>query len=261
MRSKGFSKMAAAQVDSPWLAPPERLTLSSDVVHVWRASLEQSLSAVKRFEHTLSIDERLRADRFYFRQDRDRFIVARGILRAILGHYLDRAPQTLAFIYSFYGKPSLALESEANPIRFNISHSHETALYAVSRGREIGVDVERVRDGLAIEEIVTSFFSGPELSALSSLPAELQKRAFFACWTRKEAYIKAKGEGLSLPLAQFDVSLIPGEPATLTATRPNSEEAHRWSLHELTLGPDYAAAFVVEGRDYSLSCWHWPKLP
>jgi|SRR5580698_420145 4'-phosphopantetheinyl transferase len=261
MKGNGCSTIVAAPIDSLWLAPPERLTMSGDVVHVWRARLDQSSPVIKHFEHTLPVDERLRADRFYFRQDRDRFIAARGILRTILGRYLDRAPQALTFIYGAYGKPSLALESDANPIRFNISHSHGTALYAVTRGREIGVDLEYVRNGLAIEEIVTSFFSRTEISALCSLSAELRRRAFFACWTRKEAYIKAMGEGLSLSLAQFDVSLIPGEPAVLLATRPDSKEALRWSLHELALGPDYVAAFVVEGRDCSLSCWQWPQLP
>jgi 4'-phosphopantetheinyl transferase len=250
--------VAAASSDSIWLPPPERLTLDSGAVHVWLASLDQSPSQVSHFQDTLAADERSRASRFYFRHDRERFIVARGVLRAILGRYLNRAPESLAFRYSFYGKPALVSESGVETIRFNISHSHGTALYVVTRGREIGVDLELIRDGLEIEQIAERFFSRREVSALSALPTELRQRAFFLCWTRKEAYIKARGEGLSLPLDQFDVSLIPGEPAALLSTQPDPDEALRWSLQELALASGYAAAFAVEARSCSLSCWQWP---
>jgi 4'-phosphopantetheinyl transferase len=211
-----------------------------------------------RLEHTLSVDERMRADRFYFREDRERFVVARGLLRTILGRYLDRAPASLAFTQNHYGKPSLVSEAGADPIRFNVSHSHGTALYAIARDLEIGVDLELIRDGLAVEQVARSFFSPREVSALSALPPELRRRAFFLCWTRKEAYIKARGEGLSLPLDQFEVSLIPGEPAALMSTQPESDGPSRWSLQDLSLASGYVAAFAVEGRTRPLFCWQWP---
>jgi len=213
---------------------------------------------VGRFQNTLSVDEQLRAHRFYFRKDRERFVVARGLLRTILGRYLDRAPQNVAFTYNQYGKPSIVSKAGAESIRFNVSHSHGTALYAITRGLEIGVDLELIRDGLEVEQIATSFFSHREVSALCALPAEHRRHAFFLCWTRKEAYIKARGEGLSLPLDQFEVSLIPGEPAALMSTQPESGEAFRWSLQDLSLASGYVAAFAVEGRARSLCCWQWP---
>jgi 4'-phosphopantetheinyl transferase len=133
------------------------------------------------------------------------------------------------------------------------------ALYAVARGREVGIDLEFIRRDLEVEQIAERFFSRQEIATLRALPADLRRDAFFLCWTRKEAYIKARGEGLSLPLDQFDVSLIPGEPAALLSTRPDSDEALRWSLQELPLGSGYVAALAVEGRGRSFSCWQWPR--
>ena len=254
---KSFVKVVDAQLDPTWPQPPEQLTLSSDAVHVWRASLEQESSQLDRFQSTLAADERSRAGQFHFQRDRERFIVARGILRAILGRYLGKPPESLSFSYSSHGKPALVHEPQAEAIRFNLSHSHGLALYAVTRGREIGVDLELIREGLAIEQIAERFFSRQEFLALCALPPELRRRAFFLGWTRKEAYIKARGEGLSLPLDQFDVSLTPGEPAMLLNTRPDSEEALRWSLQELAPSSSYAAALAVEGNGSALSYWRW----
>jgi 4'-phosphopantetheinyl transferase len=248
-------KPATSLIDSQWLAPPQTLSLDNNGVHVWRADLDQEPSIVGQFQHTLSVDERLRAHRFYFHQDRKRFIVGRGLLRTILGRYLDRAPEKLAFKYNHCGKPSIVSKAGAEPIRFNVSHSHGTALYAITRDLEIGVDLELIRDGLEVEQIATSFFSRREVSALNALPAELRRRAFFLCWTRKEAYVKARGEGLSLPLDQFEVSLSPGEPAALLSTQPDSGETFRWTLQDLSLASGYVAAFAVRGRASSLCCW------
>jgi 4'-phosphopantetheinyl transferase len=253
-------EMTAASLDSPWSSAPERLSLDSGEVHVWRASLDHSSSQVDRFRETLDCDERSRADRFCFSRDRERFIVARGVLRALLGRYLNRAPESLAFSYGTHGKPVLDSESDADAIRFNLSHSHGTALYAVTRGREIGVDLEFIRSDLEAEQIAERFFSHSENVTLRALPLRLRKYAFFLCWTRKEAYIKARGEGLSMPLDQFDVSLIPGEPAALLSTKPDAGEALRWSLRDLNLGRCYAAALAAQGRDWTLSRWQWPAF-
>jgi 4'-phosphopantetheinyl transferase len=247
-------KPITSLVDSQWLAPPQSLSLNNNAVHIWRANLDQSPLMVGRFQHTLSVDEQMRADRFYFRQDRERFVNGRGLLRTILGCYLDSAPENLVFRYNHYGKPSIASKAGPDRIRFNVSHSHGTALYAVARDLEIGVDLELIRDGLEVEQIAASFFSRREVSALKALPAELRRHAFYLCWTRKEAYIKARGEGLSLPLDQFEVSLSPGEPAALISTQPDSEAVH-WSLQDLSLASGYVAAFAVRGRASSLCCW------
>jgi 4'-phosphopantetheinyl transferase len=244
----------------PWRLPPETFILGSDEVHVWRATLDQPPSQIESFRHTLAADEHARAERFYFQRDREHFIVARGVLRSLLGCYLNKAPECLSFRYSSYGKPALAGESGGNTVRFNLSHSHRVALYAVTRGREVGIDLERIRFDLDVEQIAERFFSRWEIATLLTLPPEVQRQAFFLCWTRKEAYIKARGEGLSLPLDQFDVSLIPGEPAALLSTHQGSHEALRWSLQELTPAPGYVAALAVEGRGWRLACWQWPDL-
>lgn len=237
----------------PWRVPPGTLVLGVDDVHVWRATLDQP---PPHFLHNLAADEQAWAERFYFEKDREHFIVAHGVLRAILGRYLNRAPESLSFCYSAHGKPSLA----GNAIRFNMSHSHGIALYAVTRGREVGIDIERIRSNVEVEEVAERFFSQREVAKLRTLPAGVQREAFFNCWTRKEAYIKARGEGLSLPLDQFDVSLAPGEPVALLGTRPDPSEAARWSLRELPPTPGYVAALAVAGQGWRLTCWPWTDL-
>jgi 4'-phosphopantetheinyl transferase len=163
--------------------------------------------------------------------------------------------------YNAYGKPELAPDSNAPPLRFNLSHSHELALFGFAYGREIGIDIEYIRPTFAREQIAAQFFSPRENAALRLLAADQHALGFFNCWTRKEAYIKARGQGLSLPLDQFDVSLTPGEPAVLLQTRDIPQEAARWSLHALAPGPGYLAALAVEGREWSLSTWHWSGQP
>lgn len=243
---------------SSWCPPPEILTLDSSEVHVWRASLDLPASRTQRLEQPLSLDEREKAERFYFQKDRKRFIVTRGLLRMILSLYLEIEPGQLRFDYDIYGKPTLARESGEAGLCFNLSHSHGIALYAVTRNREIGVDIERVRADVEIQQIAERFFSPQEYETLCALPSNMQAEAFFACWTRKEAYIKARGEGLAFPLNQFDVSLAPGEPAALLSTKGDPQEASRWSLHELDPGPGYVAALAVEGYGWRLKCWQWP---
>ena len=242
-----------------WGFPPATIALGDNDVHVWRVSLDESAPQRNRLLRTLAADERTKAERFHFQKDRERFVTAHGILRAILGRYLNRDPESLSFCYGSHGKPVLAGESGADALRFNMSHSHEAVLYAVTRGREIGIDVEFIRCDLEAEQIAERFFSKKEIATLRSLPPGIRQYAFFLCWTRKEAYIKARGEGLSIPLDQFDVSLIPGEPAALLSTQTDSDEALRWSLHELALGAGYAAALAAEGRDWTLTCWQWPR--
>jgi len=232
--------------------------LGHDEVHVWRAALDQTASRIQSFLHTLAADERARAERFYLERDREHFVVARGVLRAVLGWYLNRAPECLSFCYGSHGKPALAGDSGGDAIRFNVSHSGGVALYAVTRGREVGIDLERIRFDVAVAEIAERFFSRGEIAMLRALPTEAQRQAFFRCWTRKEAYIKARGEGLSLPLDQFDVSLAPGEPAELLRTRRDPSEASRWSIEELIPAPGYVAALAVEARGWRLTCWQWP---
>jgi 4'-phosphopantetheinyl transferase len=240
-----------------WPSPPQRLSLESEDVHVWRAKLDQPSETLQALLRLLSPDESERAWRFYFRKDREHFIVARGVLRRILGSYLSLEPSSLRFAYSNYGKPALAGIMDQPTLRFNLSHSGELALYGFTLGREIGLDLEFRREDFAGLEIAERFFSAREVEVLRSLPPQLRTEGFFNCWTRKEAYIKAVGLGLSLPLDQFDVSLSPGEPAALLRTGDDERETARWSLKALTPAEGYSAALAVEGHDWHLKHWHW----
>jgi len=144
-------------------------------------------------------------------------------------------------------------------LQCNVSHSHELALLAFSYRRELGVDVEYMRTNIEYEDLARHSFSPNEQAVLLALPPEVRQQAFFNCWTRKEAYIKARGMGLSLDLAIFDVSLVPGEPIALLASREDQREVARWRFYELDPGPGYAGALAVEGQEWALHCWQWPE--
>ncbi len=229
------------------------LVLSSDEVHVWQALLDEL--QLTKLEPTLSADERARANRLRFEKDRRHFIVGRGLLRTILGSYLNVEPGGLQFCYGPYGKPALAKESNVDEIRFNLSHSHGLALYAITRKREVGVDLELVQPEIEDERVAAQFFSPREIAMLRALPSEGKKEGFFKCWTRKEAYIKARGDGLAFPLDQFDVSVSPSAPAVLLRNDHEAQEIVRWSLQHLSPKLGYVAALVVEGHDWRLKCW------
>lgn len=240
--------------DAFWEAPPSTLQLAQDKVHVWRASLEQPEETLRQLRRLLSPDERSRAERFYFERDRRRFVVARGRLRQLIGRYLDLAPEAICFSYNAYGKPALARQAhpDAAALCFNLSHSHELALYAFTCGREVGIDVEYMRRDIEYEELARHSFSAQEQAVLHALPLDLKSEGFYNCWTRKEAYIKARGAGLAIPLDLFDVTLRPGEPAVLLASREDTREPQRWQFTALAPGPDYAGALAVEGRGWLL---------
>lgn len=205
----------------------------------------------------LSDDEKRRAGRFHFERDRRRYVHGRGALRVLLGDYLHVTPGNVAFDYNRYGKPALDGAAGGRGIKFNVSHSHGRALVAVTKVGEVGVDIEYVRTDVECDSIAERYFTAREAAALRSLPPALRRQAFFDCWARKEAYVKAVGGGLSLGLKSFDVTLKPGEPAALLGTRLPTPEAARWSLRELRPGPGFAAAVAVEGRAWQLRCWRW----
>lgn len=238
-----------------WLPSPTDARPVRDEVHVWRASLDRDDSEVERLWAALTPDERERAQRFHFNRDRRRFVVARGVLREILGSCLGLTPASIRFAYNEYGKPSL--REDASGLSFNASHSAGAALYTCTLRREVGVDIELLRDDFASFEIAERFFSRAEVHSLGSLPTHLRTQGFFNCWTRKEAYIKAIGEGLSHPLDSFSVTLAPGEPALLISTDKDQLEAARWSIVDLNPFQGYAAALAIRGSDPELQCWDW----
>jgi 4'-phosphopantetheinyl transferase len=233
------------------------LALSHDEVHVFCACLDQPASRLQELAQTLSESERIRAERFHFEKDRKRFIIARGLLRTILGCYLDIEPSRVQFSYGSYGKPALGETSGSSGLRFNLSHSHFLALYAVTREREIGVDIEHVRPMPEAEQIVKRFFSARENAVFCALPPSQKDEAFFNCWTRKEAYLKAIGSGLAQPLDQIEVTLTLGEPARLLNIPGATHTAEHWSLQHLTPASSYVGAVAVEGHNWRLTCWQW----
>jgi 4'-phosphopantetheinyl transferase len=213
-------------------------------IDVYTITLEAEPSEVNRLYVFLSPEERDRADRFRFDRHRREFIVSRGCLREILARYLHIAPAAIGFVYNSFGKPQV----EGSRLRFNLSHSGAWAMLAVSaEGIDVGIDIERIDAAFVQDEIPEQFFSPSEVAALRSLPAAEQTDAFFRCWTRKEAYIKARGLGLSLALDSFDVTLTPGRPAAFL------HGAGNWSLQELAAPNGYAAATSAEGQAFSVS--------
>lgn len=213
-------------------------------IHVWRASLDEDHFG--HCEGVLSADELNRAARFRFERDRHRFTAARLFLRSTLASYLQISPREVRFGYSEFGKPFLDEACNQDKLTFNLSHSHELAVLAVARRREIGIDVEHRRPGFSNDTLAEHFFSDDEVREIRSLPAQLQERAFFACWTRKEAYIKARGQGLSIPLDQFVVSTRPKQHAVLLSTAHDQSARLHWSVCELDVEAGYESALAFE---------------
>ena len=235
-----------------WSGPPESLSLATGAVHVWRVAVEQPGHLLEKFRETLDEHELDRASRFHFEKHRRHFTVGRGVLRQLLSQYLGTKPEEFKLSYGAYGKPALGGEHEESRLRFNMSHSHEMALFAFTEDRELGVDVEHIRTDFASEEVARRFFSRREVETFNALPQHDQVTGFFKCWTRKEAFIKVIGMGLSKPLDQFDVTLE--QPAALLWV--SGDDASRWSLYDLEVGGDYAGALAVEGQVSSIRCWH-----
>jgi 4'-phosphopantetheinyl transferase len=231
-----------------------------DEAHVWRASLNQSAKAIAILEALLSQDEGQRADGYYRALDRDRFIVGRGILRMIISAYLALSPRKLRFTYGEYGKPAVSDDQNDRALNFNLSHSAELALYAVTRGRAVGIDIKHIREDFATIEIAERFFSKDEVAEIKSLPMDQRTLGFFNCWSRKESFIKAKGLGVSYPLDRFTVSLTPGVPPALLKVDDDEREASQWKVYELSPGAGYVAALIIKQPPVTLKRWHFSPL-
>ena len=257
MGELGYCGEPAGEAASQWRAPPADPTLAGDDVHVWRAPLDLPPARVAELRRALSDDEAQRADRLRFDHLRAHAVVSRGLLRTILSRYLRLAPHQLVFRANAFGKPALASPDTAGELHFSVAHSGGLVLYAFARAHPVGVDLEQIRADLDYELIAATVFSAQERAVLRALPQELQGAAFFACWARKEAYIKAHGAGLSLPLDRFTVAFAPGQPARLLSS--DHDDPARWSLRALEPGPGYAGALAVRGHGWRLTCWQWSE--
>jgi 4'-phosphopantetheinyl transferase len=225
------------------------LPLGLAQVHVYEASLDQAPASIDDLRRLLAPEERERADRFRFDLHRSRFIAGRGILRLLLAPHAGCAPSALRFAHGEHGKPRLAGGEPA----FNLSHSGPVALFALAATGELGIDVELPDRELADVRLAERFFSASEVAALMSLPRELRRTAFLHCWTRKEAFIKARGDGLSLALDSFDVTLMPGQPAALTRTAWSDAEHKQWGIMDLSDPKGrFIAAVARQAQDWQL---------
>lgn len=226
----------------PSCSQPQRdLTLGPPEVGVWLADLDAALGRADDLVKLLSADEKERAARFYARENRERFIVSRGLLRRILAAHSGFPARDLTFSYGPFGKPSLEARWACGALEFNVAHSGGLALFAVSRGQRVGVDLERIRADVSGEEIASQSFAPAEVATIERYPEALRHAAFFRCWARKEAYVKARGEGLSLPLDQFSVTHGLEEQEVV------EDGAFRWFVTDLKVDPRYAAALAIEG--------------
>ena len=232
-----------------WLLPPRSVQLRSDEVHVWRADFGAAANSIAASTHLLSDEEQKRAKQLVFEKDRSRFTASRSILRHLLARYLGCSAKDLEFAVGPMGKPAL----RGNPLlRFNLTHSDGLTLYAFSRGRELGIDVERQHSEFSNLQIVLDYFSTTEQAEFLALEPALQEEAFYLGWTRKEAYLKARGEGLRAMLKNFDVSLTRGQPVIL-----RSEDRDRWEIYSFYPLPGFVGALAVEGKDCNLRFWNW----
>lgn len=235
-----------------WREPPHPLQLQTGEVHVWRASLDLDDASLRTLALTLSPDEHNRAARFCFPKDQRRFVGARGILRNILGQYLRQDPSQLSFSYGANGKPALVGMPRNNELRFNLSHSGGLALYAVARTMELGVDVEQIQMSPIDDSVAESFFTVRETAALRALPREIQAKAFFNCWTAKEAFLKFTGTGIAEGAGAFEVSLCPDGLAYQAAGMHDD-----CSLTILAPASEYVAALVLPVPCTAIQFWEW----
>ena len=222
-------------------------------LHVWIVDLRRVVTLDDQLGSVLSEDESQRSRRFSFSRDRRRFLVARSFLRTLIGKYLVVHPRSITFEYNHFGKPSLPGEN----LSFNLSHSNNLILYGLAQYEPLGVDVERINPDFGTQKIAERFFSPHEIEELNCLPLDQQVIGFFNCWTRKEAFIKALGHGLSIPLNSFDVSLAPLEPARLLATRTDHQVGDSWKLYSIEPAPGYVGAICAKGTARRLRFFHY----
>ncbi len=233
-----------------WVRAAAPLTLTDKELHVWRAPLDLSPALLQRMAKTLSANENERAGKFLITRARERFVAARGILRQMLGMYLGLHSEKIEFRYGPQGKPSLSATHNSK-VSFSVSHSQTMGLFAFAEGREVGVDIEEVKADFKGMQIASHFFSGEEIAGLAKLPPDQADKAFFECWTGKEAYVKARGEGLSLPLRDFSIGFVNGKQVL------RDEVGRAWSCYGLKPAPGFAGAVVATGEGWSLRYYDW----
>jgi 4'-phosphopantetheinyl transferase len=240
-----------------WQLANAELTFPSDRIDIWRVCLDRWAQPEQDLRGILTLDEVARASRFHFEKDRGRYLRGRATLRILLGRYLETPPAEIRFQYENHGKPEIALPHDSCNLRFNVSDSGGLALIAVGSGRAIGVDIEKVRPLPDFLDIARHFFSAREVQAILAVSEDKRQEAFFACWTRKEAFLKATGIGLTYPLSGFSVSVDPDGPAELCEVGENGNAAGHWSLKNVRPGEGFRGALAWEGECKRIEHWEF----
>ena len=226
------------------------IAIAPDEIQIWRVPLSGQPGAEDQLKEILPPDQLARASRFHYAHDRRRFIIRRAVLRQLLAACLQTTPSAIRLSLGTHGKPAITGQTGANGLRFSSSHSADWALIAIARGIELGVDLEQHRPMNDVEDLVKNCFSEAEISELSRLPQALKAAGFINGWTRKEAFVKAIGLGLSYPLNRIAVSLVPGRPAALLAVADDPDAIKKWTLISLDAFPHYSAALVFENKHF-----------
>lgn len=243
--------------EDAWLVAPRSLALPEGEIHIWRADTSSFAAHETMLTRLISAAEQQKANNFRERLDRNRSILARAALRDILGRYVDCHPRSLQFQVTSFGKPRLDPSLHANTPRFNLSGSGTLVLLSFTRTDEVGVDVEAVRDDLEVLEIARGYFSPCEFQELLQVPAACRSKAFFDGWTRKEAYVKARGEGIGYGLDRFAVTMQIDQPVRLISDDRFPKEIDEWFLETVPLGPDFSAAIAARRKGMRQRHWLW----
>ena len=243
-----------------WHCPATLMCVSQNEVHVWRAPLDLEENTFEALQRALSLDERERAQRFFFSRDRRRLISSRGLLRDILGRYAQAEAKVLQFRYDVNGKPWLAPEFDGGGLDFSLSHSQGLAFVAVARGRRIGIDIEYLRRDPSLFNDIEIALSPNEIAVLKSIPENDRHEALLLVWTCKEAYLKGLGTGLLAPLNHLSVLPFSGKPVWIETGTARIDDSGDWRLNRLDLGDDYIGALAVEGSSADLKFWQWKSM-
>ena len=233
------------------------LGISYNSADLWNCTFDLNRTSIPHYLSLLSEHELLKAKKFKFEIDRERFVISRGILRILLGSYLKKNPRKIEFEYTTFGKPFVKNEDN---IKFNISHSGNMAVFGFVKHVEIGVDIEKIKDNFDVLQLAQNFFSNSEIETLEKQPKEELQRAFFRCWTRKESFIKAEGSGLSFPLNEFSVTLDNDQNAELLSTDWDSREKLNWNLFSFKRGTQYVGALAVRKKLTGIHYFDWDVM-
>ena len=238
-----------------WQPAPDRVSLAPGTVDIWRTRLDLPPSRIQSYRDLLSAQELARAERFRGRRKQREYVISRGLLRALLGQALDCDPASVEFSYSAHNKPMILSPAGRPRLGFNVTHSHEQTLIALCPGQDVGIDVEQLRTNLEFRKLATRFFSTREAAELETYTEVGIPQAFFACWTRKESFVKALGEGIAFGLSEFSVSVDPYQERVELQTHWDESFAAGWTIMNIGMGPEYAAAFAVNLPDCRVCCW------